>query len=736
MSLIARMPFRSALNVTVLIACVVALLLTCAGLSWWQYRSDRDALFERSRELGEVIAATMGAPLVFSDQQAIQETLQSVGRIESIEHIAVYNASAERIGQFNKPSARPDVAPSRFSANAPSREALWKSGQLLITVPVVVVRDTVGWLQIVVRTEGLGMLLARSVAVASIFGSLAFIAAWLLTRKLLALLFAPLDAMAAAMEQIGHTGDYSARMSLDMGDEFGRIVHAFNGMLGEIEARDAALAATMADLGTARDQAEAANAAKSEFLASMSHELRTPLNAIIAYAELVLEDLADRADQTSLSDIRTIHSSALYLLALINELLDFAKIEAGSVTLDLDVVNVAEIVRSVGQTLEPIARRRNNNLVLRIDPAMKPACLDSVKIRQCLLNLGGNACKFTENGHIVVSASVRAHAHRQDLVLAVADNGIGMRPDQVERLFQPFMQLDSSFAYRQGGTGLGLAITRKLVEIMGGQVAVRSEPGLGSTFTITLPLAGEDIHNSATDEHEPKVADTDPAPRRVLIINDNPATLAVTVQWLGRLGYEAITASDGAAGLALAKRVHPCVVLINLDTPGLDGKKALRSLRDDPDLSVIPVFVTATNDQRDESQASGATAYLPRPVDYDRLASLFALYSDRRRLTVKIEGFDHTATRLYERSLRQAGFHVLTGASTAGRSVDVIFADLATVAARHASGGWRNGPAIVATAEHTPQPATIECLGIARFVGKRQFPVTLVEAILDIARTP
>jgi len=258
-------------------------------------------------------------------------------------------------------------------------------------------------------------------------------------------------------------------------------------MLDEVERRDHELASAASELADARDVAQHANEAKSQFLANMSHELRTPLNAIIGYADVLRQDLSEQG-QTQLSeDARWIDGSARHLLSMINELLDMAKIEAGRMEIDVHEFSVQGLLEEVRSTLEPLAQQQGNRLELRIAPDVGIAEHDSTKLRQCLINLVGNACKFTKQGHVILSARALTIARRDWIEISVSDSGIGMTPEQVEKLFQPFVQADASTTRRFGGTGLGLAITARLAELMGARLSVDSLPGVGSTFSLRLP---------------------------------------------------------------------------------------------------------------------------------------------------------------------------------------------------------------------------------------------------------
>jgi PAS domain S-box-containing protein len=258
----------------------------------------------------------------------------------------------------------------------------------------------------------------------------------------------------------------------------------------------------MRELDKAREAAEIANRAKSQFLANMSHELRTPLNAIILYTDLLRDEAADRGLDDFLPDLKKIHGAAKHLLALINDVLDLSKIESGKLELLLETFDVPTMIRDVVTTIEPLAQRNANTLEVNCPDDVGSIHADLTKVRQSLFNLLSNACKFTEGGRVCLDVT-RTEGEDDWVIFRVTDTGIGMMPEHVARLFQPFSQVDPSTTRRFGGTGLGLAITRRFCEAMGGDIGVQSQPGVGSTFTIRLPTTAEPAAVAAEDaRHE------------------------------------------------------------------------------------------------------------------------------------------------------------------------------------------------------------------------------------------
>ena len=255
----------------------------------------------------------------------------------------------------------------------------------------------------------------------------------------------------------------------------------------ELKRTEIELSKAMAEAERVRTAAEEANRAKSAFLANMSHELRTPMNAIIGYSEMLLEDARDAGQTETVNDLEKIRSAGKHLLSLINEILDLSKIEAGKMELYLETIDLLPVIRDIENTIKPLVDKNGNNLVVEHPPTLPAMRADLTKLRQGLFNLLSNACKFTENGLITLSTSIEKMDGKDWVSFRVTDTGIGMTRDQVDKIFEAFTQADNSTTRKYGGTGLGLTITKKFCEMMGGDISVSSEPGVGSTFTIQLP---------------------------------------------------------------------------------------------------------------------------------------------------------------------------------------------------------------------------------------------------------
>jgi GAF domain-containing protein/CheY-like chemotaxis protein len=403
-------------------------------------------------------------------------------------------------------------------------------------------------------------------------------------------------------------------------------------------------------------QLEAADRHKSEFLANMSHELRTPLNAIIGYSEMLQEDAADLGAAQLTDDLQKINAAGKHLLELINAVLDLSKIEAGKMELYLETFDVATLVRDIAAVIQPLAAKNSNRLDVRCPDGIGVMHADLTKVRQALFNLLSNACKFTERGTVSLAVAREAVDGQEWLTFGVSDTGIGMTPEQLAKLFEAFTQADAATTRRYGGTGLGLALSRRLCRMMGGDVTAESDAGRGSTFMIRLPAqAVETVEEPAA----PEPADDRPfvAVGTVLVIDDEAAVRDLMQRFLAKEGFRVVTAASGEEGLRRARELRPDAITLDVMMPGLDGWAVLSALKADADLADIPVVMLTIVDDKNLGYALGASDYLTKPIDRERLAAVLGKY--RRDLPVLVVDDDVEVRQLLRRMLEPDGYTVV-----------------------------------------------------------------------------
>ncbi len=470
------------------------------------------------------------------------------------------------------------------------------------------------------------------------------------------------------------SGDLMARSPVVSNDAIGVLSSTLNTMAQQIssllkglEVRQRQLEERSRELEVAKNAAEAANRAKSTFLANMTHELRTPLNAIIGYSELLQEEAIELGEEEFVMDLASINMAGKQLLNIISDILDISKIEAGKMTLFLETFDVLSLVEQVVTTVGPQVGKNGNSLSVNCDRNIGTIYSDSSKLRQALLNLTSNAAKFTDRGKIAINvwkeegevlpidnseeiSATRFRCQQPAIVFQVTDTGIGMTGDQVSRLFGAFAQADDSTTRRYGGTGLGLTISRKFCQMMGGDIAVESEFERGSTFTIRLPVAVKSEKEAQGDREIeqmqpefPSKLEVIPAPiasklearsqplelpdaATVLVIDDDPDARDLIARCLSKQGFRVRSSASGQAGLELAKELLPDAITLDVMMPSMDGWAVLSALKSDVALANIPVIMLTFLDDKNQGLELGAAEYLRKPLDYKRFAALLSKY--------------------------------------------------------------------------------------------------------------
>jgi signal transduction histidine kinase/DNA-binding response OmpR family regulator len=457
-----------------------------------------------------------------------------------------------------------------------------------------------------------------------------------------------------------------------------------NGQLYAEAARRARERAELAErLQQQNAQLEEATRLKSEFLANMSHELRTPLNAIIGFSELLLDTPEGESDrETDLTYLGTIHRNGKHLLALINDILDLSKIEAGKMDLRIESFDLGQLVGQSLDMVKPLAARRDITLAWSGDTTLTTA--DEGKVKQILLNLLSNAIKFTPEGGSVFVETVCVD---EEVRITVVDTGIGIAPEHHDRIFQEFQQVDGAASRKYEGTGLGLALTRRFAELHGGRCWVESALGEGSRFHVTLPVVGaRGEREEGTASHVARVDaphEHDGRPL-VLVVEDEPQAASLLSLYLAKGGYRTEAARDGGEALRKARELQPAAITLDIMLPTLDGWEVLRGLKGDDRTRDIPVVVASIVDNQSLGYALGAVDYFVKPID-------------RRALLARLDRYRHNGTRprvlaidderdalaLVTETLRPAGYEVETAsggrdgvAAARARPPDLVLLDL------------------------------------------------------------
>src|SRR3954471_6887157 len=412
------------------------------------------------------------------------------------------------------------------------------------------------------------------------------------------------------------------------------------------------------DLAHQKDQAEQASAAKSLFLANMSHELRTPLNAIIGYSELLIEESDSSGATGASADLRSIQRAGRHLLSLVNDVLDLSKIEAGRMELNEEVVALYGLIHDVVETCRPAAERNGTALLFQEDLPELHILADGTKLRQCLLNLVGNSCKFTKDGTVTIGAE------RDDgqLRLSVRGTGIGISTEELKGLSQDFAQASAATASAHGGTGLGLALSQRLCTLMGGHISVESVPGSGSCFTIHLPL--KLAEPASAPEQGARPARTAVA----LVVDADGQDRELVREFLTGEGFTPVFADARSDELSVAKVLHPDVIIVNVAMPSPEGLELIDRIKGDPALQDRPVVLIRAAEGSLQPMPVGAADLLIKPIDRSALSAAVERFRPEAAGYILASADDPDVRDLVGRTLRKHGHDV----ETAGNAIEAL----------------------------------------------------------------
>jgi two-component system, sensor histidine kinase len=597
--------FENRIAISSLVTAIVVLFTASGLFILEQWQVEQRALKRSQAALVQVVAADLAGFAAADDAAGAQKVLSSLDGAPGVRAASVSDAAGRPLARF--------LAAGPQATRGPTS-----------TTPLIESGRRVGVLTVRSAGASLSAILPRYLAVcAALFfaatGLALFMGRWLAGRVM-----DPVNRLSQAMREVTDSADYSQRLPLWAQDEFGLLTESFNHLLAQLQANDKALHRAMTELVDARDAAQAANVLKSQFLANMSHEIRTPLNGVLAMAQIIaLGDLS----VVQRERVEVIRRSGEDLLAVLNDILDLSKIEAGKMEIEAGEVDAESLGRNVHATFNAVAEAKPKlKFTLAVGPAATgPRRGDPARISQILNNLVSNALKFTAEGEVSVAIDGYGEGGSEGLRLVVADTGIGIAADKLPMLFEKFSQADGSNTRRYGGTGLGLAISRELARLMGGTISAASVEGRGSTFTVILPLPRLGRSAAGPAAAPAAAVEAPDRPLRVLAAEDIPTNQLVLSTIMQTFGVELEMADNGRKAVEAWEHGAFDVILMDIQMPEMDGLAATRAIRaaeaatGRPRTPIIAVSANAMSHQVQEYLAAGMDGHVAKPIELVKL---------------------------------------------------------------------------------------------------------------------
>lgn len=613
--------------VAVVITAVVGLLFLTV-LVLISFNNAVDEANERAKSISDLLAFNLQAPLAFSDVDSADQILESLQLLSDIRGAIVYDNEGALFSEWGEPALRSETS------------FLFIPVQSVVSSEVLIANETLGTITLSFSLRPIHVEHGYiSVAALALWIIGLFIAIWL-SRSLNKRVTEPLNELDLFITRAAKNESFGERVTYEQNDELGHVIAAFNNLLSRVEDRDNRLSEIIAELTKARDAAEASARAKTSFLANMSHEVRTPMNGIVGLIDLVkLEGLNSRQEAW----VASMGKSADALLTIIDDILDFTRIEAGKLEIRPSVFELEPCISSVKAVFTDQIKRQGIDLNIEITknvPAFIAA--DQGRLRQILLNLVGNAFKFTDEGHIKIM--VKAAGDQSSVRFEVIDTGIGIAEEQHDVVFSRFQQLESGLTRRFGGAGLGLSICSQLVSLMDGQIGFDSTPNKGSRFWFEIPvqaMSRKEIEDLTSNSEANTSALTGPSFTEenhetglsVLVAEDSEVNQFIVSELLKKLGIEAAVVSDGQQAVEAAAETVFDLILMDISMPVKDGLEATKNILSNAAATdwqpyIVGLSAHAMVGDRERAMSTGMQDYLTKPISLEALATAVQYYRE------------------------------------------------------------------------------------------------------------
>ena len=618
---------QQSLSIKLISLCVGAtvggLALAFALFEWQDWSADEADLVRDQMIVARNLAEEASLAVEGHDHHAAAKAEAIFENAEAAKAASYISKDGRRLVMTRPGESAVELEPSGVTRE----QVTYHTPHIDIRLPVVIDGRRAGEFVLIASEKEIWQSLERNLLFALVLTLVSAILSGFVARVLVRNILGPLGRLEQAIGQVSRTKDFSGRLEPGCDDELGRLTTGFNALLVELETYDGDLGRTLAELTSARDAAEDANVMKSEFLANMSHEIRTPLNGVLAMAQVIARGQLSEAQR---GNLEVVQKSGEALLSVLNDLLDISKIEAGRMDLEAEPFDISDLASGATASFTSIANTSGVSFSMSIsEEAAGMWRGDSVRVRQILYNLISNALKFTQRGEVRVDVDGVPSDGGKALLITISDTGIGIAPDVLPKLFQKFVQADSSTTRRFGGTGLGLTICREIARLMGGTITAESRLGEGTVFRVRLPLTW--VGPASVLPSPPAPTEVDPCPEigleglRVLAAEDNPTNQLVLRTVLHSLGVQPVMVENGRLAVDAWLAEPFDIVLMDIQMPLMDGVAATREIRrleagrGAGRTPIVALSANAMTHQVAEYLAAGMDAHLAKPLQIPRL---------------------------------------------------------------------------------------------------------------------